>query len=121
MRKNKIATTIGTINLNDVNFCEESLDVFIGIDSVSADIQEKINEAVEIAKAEYSWNGKDTKLDLSLWIHIKRESISYCISIDIIDKANDLISTEANIDVDLSEYQSELKKVIVKAMIDNFF
>ena len=49
MKKN-IITSIGTINLNDITFVEDTLDVFIGIDSVSAAIQDKINEAIEIAK-----------------------------------------------------------------------
>ena len=53
MKRKNITTTIGTINLNDIEFCENILDVFIGIESVSADIQNKINEAVEFAKAEH--------------------------------------------------------------------
>lgn len=121
MKRKNITTTIGTINLNDISFVEDTLDIFIGIESVSADIQKKINEAVEIAKAEYSWSGKKTETELSLWIHIKNKKFLYCISADIIDKENDLISTEIEIDVDLLEYQNELKKVIVKAMIDKFF
>ena len=53
MMKKAITTTIGTINLNDISFVEDTIDIFIGIDSVSEDIQKKINEAVEIAKAEH--------------------------------------------------------------------
>ena len=119
MMKKNITTSIGTINLNNIEFCENTLDVFIGIDSVSADIQDKINEAVEIAKAEYSWCDRETENELSLWIHIKDKKISYCISVTIVDKDGDF--TDTSIDVDLSEYQNEMKKVIIKAMIDNFF
>ena len=123
MKKNTITTSIGTINLSDISFVEDALDVFIGIESVSKDIQDKINAAVEREKKHYSWkwNDKETKLDLSLWIHIETKSISYCISVDIIDSENDVTSTEVNIDIDLTEYEAELKKVIVKAMIDKFF
>lgn len=140
MRRKEITTTIGTINLNDVEFCENSLDVFIGIESVSADIQKKINEAVEIAKVEqlqflkefveehYNsiykdkvWTDAGVDVDLSLHIIVDNKNFSYQIEIDITDKADDRMWTSASVDVDLSEYQSELKKVIIKAMIDKFF
>ena len=123
MKRKNITTTIGTINLSKVEFVENSLDVFIGIETVSADIRDKINEAVEIAKDKFAWRwkNKDVRTDLSLWIHIQDKEITYRISVDIISKENDLIFTDVEIDVDLSEYQNELKKVIIKAMIDNFF
>lgn len=135
MRKKTITTTIGTINLNDVDFCENSLDVFIGIESVSQEIREKITKAVEIRKTEYLeetkecckelkhlyWTDSGVKTDLSLHIIVDNKEFSYRIEVDIIDKENEFMWTSASIEVDLSEYQSELKKVIVKAMIDKFF
>lgn len=136
MRKKTITTTIGTINLNDVDFCENSLDVFIGIESVSQEIREKITETVEIRKAEHMkeiaehyndihnrlyWTDSGVKTDLSLHIIVDNKEFSYRIEVDIIDKENEFMWTSASIEVDLSEYQSELKKVIVKAMIDKFF
>lgn len=134
MKRKAFTTTIGTINLNNIEFCENSLDVFIGIESVSADIQDKINEAVESAKAahiqevkEYytnkdlNWTDAGVNTDLSLHIIIDNKEFTYRIEIDIVDKGDERVWTDASIDVDLSEYQNELKKVIVKAMIDNFF
>lgn len=134
MKKKNITTTIGTINLNDIDFCENTLDVFIGIESVSEDIQKKINEAVEIAKADHlqmikeyytdkdlKWTDAGVDTYLSLHIIIDNKEFSYRIEIDIEDKADGTMWTSASVDVDLSEYQNELKKVIVKAMIDNFF
>lgn len=134
MKKKNITTSIGTINLNDIEFCENTLDIFIGIESVSADIQNKINEAVEIAKAEHlqrikehftdkdrKWTDAGVNTYLSLHIIIDNKEFSYHIEIDIDDRADGTMWTSASVDVDLSEYQNELKKVIVKAMIDNFF
>lgn len=134
MMKKAITTTIGTINLNDITFVEDTIDVFIGIDSVSKEIQDKINEAVEIAKAEHiqmvkeyhtnknlNWTDAGVNTDLSLHIIVENKKFSYRIEIDIEDKKDDRVWTDASVDVDLSEYQNELKKVIVKAMIDNFF
>ncbi len=134
MKRKNITTSIGTINLNDIDFCENTLDVFIGIESVSADIQSKINEAVEITKAEHlqrvkeyfknkelKWTDAGVDTNLSLHIIIDSKKFSYQIEIDIEDKEDGTMWTSASVDVDLSEYQNELKKVIVKAMIDNFF
>lgn len=134
MKRKNITTTIGTINLNNIEFCENLLDVFIGIESVSDDIQKKINEAVEMSKAEHMqmvkehfknhelyWTDAGVNTYLSLHIIVDNKEFSYRIEIDIEDKADGRIFTSASIQVDLSEYQNELKKVIVKAMIDKFF
>ena len=134
MMKKAITTTIETVNLNDISFVENTLDVFIGIESASADIQDKINEAVEIAKAKHMqtvkeyyinkdlhWTDAGVNTDLSLHIIVDNKEFSYQIEIDIIDKEDERVWTGASVAVDLSEYQNELKKVIVKAMIDKFF
>lgn len=134
MKRKNITTTIGTINLNDIEFCENTIDVFIGIESVSEYIQNKINEAVKIAKADHMqivkehytnknlhWTDAGVNTFLSLHIIVDNKEFVYRIEIDIEDKADGRIFTSASIDVDLSEYQNELKKVIVKAMIDKFF
>ena len=133
MKRNTITTNIGTINLNDVEFIEDSLDIIIGIESVSEDIQKKVNEAAEIAKAlelehikqyhknkKLTWSTDGTDTNLSLSISLKNKTITYSVDVFINDKVND-ISADASIIVDLSEYEDELKKIIVKAMIDKFF
>lgn len=133
MKKSNITTTIGTINLNDIEFIDNSLDIIIGIESVSEDIQIKINKAVEIAKTQelehiklyhknkdLTWSNAPVDTSLSLGIHLEEKTFTYTIDIIITDKVND-ISASASVEVDLSEYQDKLKKVIVKAMIDKFF
>lgn len=134
MRKQNITTTIGVINLDNIEFYDNSLDVFIGIKSVSADIQEKIKAAVEIAKVEYiqmvkehfsnkdlGWTYAGVNTDLSLHIIVDKKQFSSQIEIDITDREDERVWTSASVEVDLSEYQNELKKVIMKAMIDKFF
>ena len=134
MKKQNITTTIGKINLDNIEFCDNSLDVFIGIESVSAEIQEKIMAAVEIAKVEHiqmvkehfsnkdlKWTDAGVDTELSLHIIVDKKHFSYRIEIDIEDKEDDRVWTSASVEVDLSEYQNELKKVIMKAMIDKFF
>lgn len=134
MKKSNITTSIGTINLNDIEFCENTLDVFIGIESVSVDIQDKINEAVEIAKANHlqivkehfihkdlNWTDSGVEAYLTLHLIVEDKKFIYRIEIDIEDKEDKRVWTSASVDVDLSEHQEEFKKVIIKAMIDNFF
>lgn len=134
MKKQNITTTIGKINLDSIDFCEDTLDVFIGIEWVSADIQEKIKAAVEIAKTEYiqmvkehfsnkdlGWTYARVNTDLSLHIIVDKKQFSSQIEIDITDREDERVWTSASVEVDLSEYQDELKKVIMKAMIDKFF
>lgn len=134
MRRNNITTSIGTIDLNNIEFYDNSLDVFIGIESVSAEIQEKIMAAVEIAKVEHiqivkehftnkdlKWTDAGVDTELSLHIIVDKKHFSYRIEIDIEDREDDRVWTSASVEVDLSEYQNELKKVIMKAMIDKFF
>lgn len=134
MRRNNITTSIGTIDLNNIEFYDNSLDVFIGIEWVSAEIQEKIMAAVEIAKVEHiqivkehftnkdlKWTDAGVDTDLSLHIIVDKKHFSYRIEIDIEDREDDRVWTSASVEADLSEYQNELKKVIMKAMIDKFF
>ena len=54
MKKSNITTVIGTLNLNDIFFADDTLDIFISIDSVSSEVQNRINAAIEVAKSEYS-------------------------------------------------------------------
>jgi len=117
MKKKNITTSIGIINLNDIVFCEDTLDVFIGIESVSADIQDKINKAVEVAKAEHlqrikeyfinknrNWTDAGVETNLSLHIIIDNKEFTYRIEIDIEDKADSTMWTGVSVNVDLSEY-----------------
>lgn len=126
--------TVATIDLNNIEFYDNSLDVFIGIESVSAEIQEKIMATVEIAKVEHiqiikehfsnkdlKWTDAGVDTELSLHIIVDKKHFSYRIEIDIEDREDDRVWTSASVEVDLSEYQNELKKVIMKAMIDKFF
>lgn len=120
MKKSNITTVIGTLNLNDIFFADDTLDIFISIDSVSSEVQNRIYSAIEVAKSEYSWIDKNTEMQLSLWVKIKNKAMTYCISVDFINSDNDNFAT-VNISIDLAEYESDLKKIIIKAMINNFF
>ena len=67
------------------------------------------------------WTDAGVDTDISLHIIVEDKKFTYRIEIDIEDKEDKRVWTSVSIDVDLLEYQNELKKVIIKAMIDNFF
>ena len=57
----------------------------------------------------------------SLHIIVKEKSFHYELCFDFEDKEDECIFTGFNLEVDLSEHETELKKLIVKAVIDKFF
>lgn len=133
MKNREMTTNIGTINLAELELTEDSLEVFIPITAVSDRLKAVIDENIQKAKEEHQkeyLNGKgkrwsDTGINIdyqSLHITIEKgKKFTYQLCFDFSDKEDDFIEAWFILDVDLSEYENELKKVIVKAMIDKFF
>lgn len=134
MEGRELKTAIGTISLDSMEFGEILIDMFFDIRSIPADIQDKINTAMESAKAEQLQKMKEycTDKDLS-WseeginteslLHISFDSnkgFSSWIEADVTDKKNDMMWACASIRVDLSEHMTELRPYIVKAVIGKF-
>lgn len=130
--KNKTMTTnIGTINLAELNLVEDSLEVFIPIITVSDNLKAIVEEQTEKAKKEFEkefadknlkWNkaGADITYQ-SLHIVVENHEVSSELCFDITDRENEFVETCFKLKVDLSEYMQELKKLILKTMIDKFF
>lgn len=57
----------------------------------------------------------------SLHITVKDKAFNYELCFDFEDKESSLIYADFNLEVDLSEHTEELKKLVIKAMIDKFF
>jgi len=132
MRNRMMTTNIGTIDIGELDLLEDSLEVFIPIIAVSenlkATIEENIQRAKEVFQEEFlicrgmEWSNSGVAISYqSLHITVKEKAFNYELCFDFEDKANDSICTGFNLDVDLSEHTEELKKLIIKAMIDKFF
>ena len=132
MRKTIMTTTIGTINLAEIELMEDCLDIFIPIVSVSENLRATIEENIQEAKEKYKEifeNRRDMQwseagvnlLGQCLHITIKNKEVSYELCFDFEDKEDKTLWADFGIEVDLSEYTAELKKLILKAMIDKFF
>lgn len=132
MKKGTLKTSIGTINLAELDFMEDCLEVFIPIVVVSENLKATIGENIQRAKEEYQkdfldcrgqkWSHKGIAITCQ-WLHItvKEKAFSYELCFDIEDMGNSLVCTDFCLEVDLSEHTEELKKLLIKAMIDKFF
>ena len=134
-------TNIGVLELGNLTFNEDYMEVSIEICDMSDDLKAEVGKAVEIAKANYSrekeianvergthfstvWSDKPVVMDFT-YLRVVLESgkpISYQICIGFTDAENRMMEQwDCAITVDLSEYAIELKKAIIKVLVDKFF
>ncbi len=127
MRKeNRVVTNVGTI---DFNKCDVTVDgtimLFVGISDIPEDVNEKIHTAVIKAKEEYTffWNqkwGKEKIIEVSLQIQLSdNKKPEYWLSICFEDIDNPMLCECAQIDIDLSTYEAEMKGLIANALIND--
>ena len=132
MKNRTLKTSIGIINIAELELADDCLEVFIPIVAVSENLKATIEENVQKAKAEYQkefldsrgqkWSDAGIVMTYqSLHIIVKKKSFNYELCFGFEDKESCLIFADFNLEVDLSEHTEELKKLIVKAMIDKFF
>lgn len=138
--KKEIAN-IGVIGLDDIMFADDSIQIFINILDMSDELKKKVEKAIEKSKVEYSkmmeeynresnanhstvWSDKPVIIDftgLSVSLGIDKP-IEYKINVGFHDADNDLMEEwECSINVDLSAHDEEIKKMILKLLIDRFF
>lgn len=125
--------SLGEINLNDLQIetGEDSVMTFFEIQQVSTDLMQKIQEAIEKRKKEFTeevrgkfgdWSDKGVVIDsMFLMIRTDKKKLQYEIMVNFFDQDDRIRETEVFVSVDLSEYENELKKSMIKAMIDKFF
>ena len=135
---------IGSMELSNLTFNEDYMEISIDILNVSEELQAEINKSMEIAKAESieewkelygenfeNWN-KDYKPQWSdkpvvIQFHYLRIVLEegkpnvYSIETGFEDAENNLIEATASTIVDLSEYENELKKAVIAVLIEKFF
>ena len=135
---------IGSMELSNLTFNEDYMEISIDILNVSEELQAEIDKSIEIAKAETiehwkEWYGenfenwtKDYKPQWSdkpvvIQFHYLRIVLEegkanvYSIETGFEDAKNELIEATASTTVDLSEYENELKKAVIAVLIEKFF
>lgn len=134
-------TNIGILELGNLTFNEDYMEVSIDIFDMSDSLKAEVAKAIEIAKVQYSkkheadnkergtnwnttWSNEPVVMDFT-YLRVVLESgkpITYTICIGFHDAVDDHMEQwDCDIAVDLSEYANELKKAIIKVLVDKFF
>lgn len=134
-------TNIGILELGNLTFDEDYMEVSIDICDMSDSLKAEVDKAIEIAKVQYSkenetlnaengyhlptvWSEKPVVMDFT-YLRVILEAgkpIHYQICVGFEDADNKMMEQwDCAITVDLSEYANELKKAIIKVLIDKFF
>lgn len=134
-------TNIDVLELGNLTFDEDYMEVSIDIYDMSDNLKAEVDKAIEIAKVDYIkknkemnteygynlptvWSNKPVIMDFTyLRVVLKAgEPITYTICIGFEDADNRMMEQwDCAIKVDLSEYANELKKAIIKVLVDKFF
>ena len=132
MKNRTMTTSIGTINIDEMELMTDCMEVFIPITAVSESLKATIEENIQNAKDTWQkeclderglqWSDAGVNLVYqSLHIIMETDHISHELCFEIEDKNNDSLETGFNLKVDLLEYSAELKMIILKAIKEKFF
>lgn len=135
-------TNIGVLELGNLTFNEDYMEVSIDIYDMSDSLKADIEKAIEARKVEsakewgqvyiehpdWEWHSrafsnKPAVIDFT-YLNIVLEAdkpIKYSVVVGFHDAEDDHLEECASITVDLSEHTDELKKAIIKVLIDKFF
>lgn len=134
-------TNIGILELGNLTFDEDYMEVSIDICDMSDNLKAEVDKAIEIAKVKYTeeqetlnaergynhnttWSDKPVVMDFT-FLRVVLEAgkpITYTICIGFHDAIDEYMEQwDCAITVDLSEYSNELKKAIIKVLVDKFF
>lgn len=126
----KMKTESGTLNLGEINLDELELDnqsiiIYLVIKEVSEEIMNKVLIAAEEKKSKYSlskWSDEGISIEIMyLSIEMRNKKITYQIVAEFSDNGKPCRESTAFLPVDLSAYDAQLKKMLLKAVIDQFF
>lgn len=136
------ASNIGILELDNFVFNEDYMEVFIDVCDMSDNLKAEVAKAIEARKIESAkewdqfyaehtdykrvnrtFSSKREVIDFTyLNVILKAdEPIQYSVVVGFHDADNECLEENAEIAVDLSEHAEELKKMIIKALIDKFF
>ncbi len=138
----KETADIGELELGNITFNEDYMEVSIDICNMSDSLKAEVSKAIELRKAESvkewaavyaerpelsrfdrTWSSRPVIIDYA-YLRIILEggrAIRYSIEVGFCDAENDRLSECASIAVDLSEHTNELKKAVIKVLLDRFF
>lgn len=138
-------TNIGVLELENITLDEDYMEISIDICDMSEDLKEELNKAIEIEKVRYSeeikkymengvsvhplkrgtvWSDKPVIMNYT-YLRVRLETgkpIDYSVEFGFHDADDNFMEAwGGSITVDLSAHTNELKKAIIKVLIDKFF
>lgn len=135
-------TNIGVLELGNLTFNEDYMEVAIDICDMSDSLKAEVDKAIEVRKIESAkeweqvynehpdwerrrrvFSDKPAVIDYT-YLNIVLEAgnpIKYSVEVAFHDNDDDHLEECVSITVDLSEHTDELKKAIIKVLIDKFF
>ena len=138
----KETADIGCIELDSLTFDEGYMSVSIDICGMSEELKAEVDRAVGVAKAQYAgkwekwyaehpglkrhriqWSDKPVVMEYT-YLSVVFEAgkpVSYSIVAGFHDAEDARTETCEDIAVDLSEYTNELKRAVIKVLLDKFF
>ena len=124
MKNNVITTDFATVNISEIDVCGNEIDVYFPITTISDRLQKIIDANVQKVKESTKENWSNAGIDMfdqGLYISVKDKQFKCQLCFEFVDKEDETLCADFNIEVDLSDQINELKKIIITAMIDQFF
>lgn len=117
--------SIGEMEVENVTFNDGGMEVYMDITRVSEELQAKINKFIEKTKKEEAqeWSNKPVVI---LFQYLKvvlneGEPNAYCIISAFEDAEDDRLEENARTEIDLSEYENEIKEMVCQALAEKYF
>lgn len=141
----KETTNIGVLELGNLTFNEDYMEISIDIFDMSDGLKQELNKAIEVEKMNFvddrkrimsehdrpvhplkrgtTWSNKPVIMDYTfLRIRLEAGQPIYSIEFGFRDAEDDYMEAwGGSITVDLSGHTKELQKAIIKVLIDKFF
>lgn len=127
MRVNRNNAEFFTLKENTAELADPYFDVFVDVKTVSPALAGRIEKEIMTAKMLYldslvkiglcrRWSGNE-KISVSLHIQISKRKYNYELYVNILDRENDYNDTSLCMELDLSEYEAEMKSLALNAAV----
>ncbi len=127
MRVNRNNAEFFTLKENTEELFEPYFDIFVDVKTVSPALADRISKAIEMAKMLHldsiaqggyfkPWSGNE-EVSVCLHIVIENHTYTYEVCVNILDRENDYNDTSLCMELDLSEYESEMKSLALNAVV----
>ena len=133
MKRKDTVINYGAIEIGEIEFAEDVIQVWIDVKSVSDSLKECIDRAIEESKIEaleslYKVHGKEWSdngvtvfgMTLNITAH-KDKELETELYVDYEDLEDDGMWGGAALEVDLSGHEAELKQLVIKSIVNRFF